>query len=55
MDKIDKIKSVNTVGYIHPFPAMFIKSSLEKRLAIQSCIEPDERLIRSMKKLDIKK
>jgi hypothetical protein len=51
----NKMKSINTIGYTHPFPAMFIKSSLEKRLAIQSCIEPYERLLRSMKKLDIKK
>ena len=51
---MDKLKSINTIGYNHPYPSMFIKSSLEKRLAIQSCIEPDERLVRSLKKLNIK-
>jgi hypothetical protein len=44
------IQSINKKGYIHPYPSLFIKTSLEKRLEIQSCIDPVERLIRNLKK-----
>ena len=47
---MQKIQSINKKGYQHPYPNLFIKSSLEKRLEIQSCISPMERLIRNFKK-----
>ena len=51
---MQKLQSINKKGYQHPFPNLFIKTSLEKRLETQSCITPTERLIKNFRqsKLD---
>lgn len=51
---MQRIQSINKKEYQHPYPSLFVKMSLEKRLEIQSCINPMERLIRNFKqsKLD---
>ena len=51
--KKEKIQSINKEKYLHLYPTLFIKTSLEKRLEIQSCISPVERLIRNFKKNQI--
>ena len=48
------IQSINKKKHQSPYSNLFVKLSLEKRLEIQSCITPTERLIRqfNQSKLD---